>query len=106
MNGAIGDTLAHWEYGGGMNMFRIWQARLMVHGDIMLEPGFFGRFAGWMIAVMLPLVFIGIFTLPLTMPSGLIAVASMAIGMAFGAAMAVRWAAGEIDRREEEAGGE
>lgn len=106
MNGAIGDTLAHWEDGGGMDMIRIWQARLMVHGDVMLEPGFFGRFAGWMIAVMLPLVFIGIFTLPVSVSTELIALVPMAIGMAFGAAMALRWAAGEIDRREEEAGGE
>ena len=89
-----------------MDMIRTWRALLMLHGDILMEPAFFGRFAGGTIAVMLPLVFIAIFTLPVTVPVGLITLVPLAIGMALGAVMALRWAAGEIDRREAEMGGE
>lgn len=89
-----------------MDMIRTWRALLMLHGDILMEPAFFWRMAGWTIAMMLPLVFIGIFTLPLTVPIELITLVPLAIGMAFGAAMALRWAGGEIERREAEMGGE
>lgn len=89
-----------------MDTIRIWRARLMLHGDILTEPAFFGRLAGYTIAVMMPLVFIALFTLPVTVPVALITLAPLAIGMTFGAVMALRWAAGEIDRREGEMGGE
>lgn len=89
-----------------MDMIRIWHERLMLHCEILMETGFFWRMAGWTIAVMLPLVFIGIFTLSLTVPIELITLVPLAIGLAFGFVMALRWAGGEIDRREAEMDGE
>ena len=89
-----------------MDMIRTWRALLMLHGDILMEPAFFGRLAGGTIAVMLPLVFIALFTMPLTVPAEVIGLVPLAIGMAFGFVMALRWAGGEIDRREAEMDGE